>query len=683
MFQKINGGTKIIEQHIPLWLPPEGYVFDSLQNTWVKVDIDNRLETKHNQYFRRKGLPIWWDKKHAIELKKQESDPLYVDEDCEKFRREQWFKRLFGHWFLNDGKATYLTGENWMYLEWWDMGKRYPSYRETDRRYYYLMEWVKECPYCYGAINMQERQTGKSAKSGLFMFNRISLIKNSDGAIQSKSLEEARDTVYMKNIVRPFLSLPDYFRPTYDTSNKLGRGIFFKPTLQRGSSQVDSQKQKAIYSHIGYQDSGVYACDGLTLDAYIADEIFKSKDIDIKARHEVILPLLAPNGDIEGKALYTSTVENIDGRPDVLENSIQFWNDSDQSKVDIEGGKMTKTGLIQIFFNACEIRNCNIYGRADVKQNEIYFAEQRAMRQNDMNEMLNYIRKHPFNPEEAFMTSRTTSTFTGVADIIKKALMNLHFTPPLFLKRGNLVWVETDREVRWVDDENGRCVSVYQFEDDADMLNKSYRNGMLMPCNDYLLDFGVDPFDHYKDKKYKQYSNGAGLIKMRPTVTNEGKYYDGAFIFMYLHRTDTPDEFFEDMIKVCFYFGVSMLYEDQADGIRSYFERRGYVRFLRRMKNATKPGVSASKKAKEQMVLLYTRHFLECKDKLFIAKLLQQADEFDIENTLKFDAFMAGGYALIGEEDARPKRPIDEAAKKRVKSVLENSSLLRRHPFRN
>ena len=134
---------------------------------------------------------------------------------------------------------------------------------------------------------------------------------------------------------------------------------------------------------------------------------------------------------------------------------------------------------------------------------------------------------------------------------------------------------------------------------------------------------------------------------------------------------------------MCFYFGVSMLYEDQADGIRSYFERRGYVRFLRRMKNATKPGVSASKKAKEQMVLLYTRHFLECKDKLFIAKLLQQADEFDIENTLKFDAFMAGGYALIGEEDARPKRPIDEAAKKRVKSVLENSSLLRRHPFRN
>jgi len=681
MFSPIQGGTVEVIQGLECHMPPVGYVYNNHTGSYQKTTVLYRKKKPSDQFWQREGLPPWYADKRISEQQRQVLDPDYVDGDCEEFRKDQWEKRLYGAWIMVKGTPVYLTGMYWFYLSWWWLGKSYPDFRNYQKETFYLLEWAKECPFCYGGVLMIERQGGKTGIAGLFMYDHCSRIHNAHGNCQSKSEDDARDVIYRKSIMVPFLKLPHYFQPKYDTSNRLTTGISFSSTIIMGKDHSASFKTEILGSSIKYEDSTETAMEGKTLDRYVGDEIFKTLKVDIRKRHEIILPTLAPNGPIDGKCLYTSTVEEIEGHPEISGKSVQFWNDSDQTSADIKASQMTSTGLIRIFFDCRQIRGCDKYGDADFEGNNIYYQSERAKRSHDTVLVNDYIRKHPFSPEEAFSMSNTICAFNP--QTLNDALAQIRFHHYDFVRTGNFVWDRRDEKVMWVDNPNGRIQTSYLLEDNIGLVNISAINGVLSPYNGSLFAFGIDPFDHMTDSRYHQYSNGAGVIKMKFSLVNEKKYYNDAFILQYCARPPSPQEFYEDMIMISFYYSVPALYEDQKPGIRTYFVDRGYGAFLQYLPGTPdKPGVSASAGVKSNFVNLYHKHLQQSPGKLFFEKMTMQLMSFDIANSTKSDIVMAGGYALICE-DAYLSRQIQ--ANQRPPSVrrgIENSMLLRKYRVR-
>jgi len=62
-----------------------------------------------------------------------------------EFIRKMWWHRLYGYWFYNRGKPTYITGWHFTYLNFWhmpDVRGGYPEYRDRDRREFLFHQYA-------------------------------------------------------------------------------------------------------------------------------------------------------------------------------------------------------------------------------------------------------------------------------------------------------------------------------------------------------------------------------------------------------------------------------------------------------------------------------------------------------------------------------------------------------------
>ncbi|MDN4642370.1 hypothetical protein QCD70_19165, partial [Agreia sp. PsM10] len=70
------------------------------------------------QKWERTPLPEWYKEIQKIwkayDKKKKEDDPEFYDEQLEEYKKQEWYRRLNGFWFMNNGEATYLTGSHYM-----------------------------------------------------------------------------------------------------------------------------------------------------------------------------------------------------------------------------------------------------------------------------------------------------------------------------------------------------------------------------------------------------------------------------------------------------------------------------------------------------------------------------------------------------------------------------------------
>lgn len=661
MYKNIPGGEKRMIQGVPCILPPVGHGWDHHNGKLVKSTVEGLKKKDKDQYWQRQGLPSWYADKRRQEMARQKENPFWFDEDLTAYVNGQWEKRLYGHWFMNEGQPVYLTGGHWMYLNWWWLGRQYPAFRMSDLDYFYIQQYAIENPLCFGMADMEPRQKGKTSRGGLFIYEHCSRTHNANGGIQSKTEKDALTVTYRKGILKPFLKLPSFFRPNYDKSQSLSKGINFTQTVIRGKAHEQTFLHKDLGGVIDSRDSGELAYDGATLDRYVRDEPGKTNRVDIYESHEVIKPLLRPNDQIVGKMLYMTTVEVEEDHND---SWLRLWKDSDNldcrdeegEKKSLEAGGMTTSGLIRYFSDSRTNTNCNIYGKSDFEANNKYYLYERKKREKNPTQLAAYIRKYPFNWQEAFQYNSATATFDSRT--INLTLNNILFLENRHMRRGNLYWIVKDEQVGWQDNPDGRWELVYMLENRPDLQGISFHNGFLSPCNNHIMSFGVDPFDHYKDARYHQYSEGAGMIKHKYVEADKNKWYNDAFICLYSFRANSPYEFYEDMILTAFFYSVAMLHEDQKPAIRNYFEDRGYGRFLQYLPGSAKPGVSASMNTKINMVNLYHKIVNDHPDRLYFKKHVEQLGGFDITDTIKSDTVMAGGYALIAEDATIPRQSV-------------------------
>ena len=103
MFNKIEGGSVINIQGLDCNLPPAGYVYNIVTKKLDYVGVYRRAKEDKDCYWEKIPFPDWykdvmkkWDNYDKI---KKDDDEDFYDERLEKFKAQEWHRRLNGFWF--------------------------------------------------------------------------------------------------------------------------------------------------------------------------------------------------------------------------------------------------------------------------------------------------------------------------------------------------------------------------------------------------------------------------------------------------------------------------------------------------------------------------------------------------------------------------------------------------------
>lgn len=496
-------------------------------------------------------------------------------------------------------------------------------------------------------------------RAGAFLFELTSRSKNKNAGIQSKTFEDARDQVFSKAVIMPFKYLVDFFVPIYDTEKGLtpkSELRFFK-TNKRGASDFDFEKKVELESIITFKSADKFSYDGHKLHRYVGDEAGKVRNIDVYDRHQVVQFCLQQEDAIIGKALYTTTVEEMEDGGGAFQ---ELWKASDFKQKDKNG--RTKSGLYRFFMPAYRTLFFDKYGFPDEIKGREFYDNAREALQDDPRALASYIRKNPYTIEEAFFSEADTCLYDAMK--LNKQLETINWISEKDLYfRGEFVWENAVRDTRVIFKEtsNGKFLVHKKCNpfDTASYNQIKEFGSKKSPANSDKFKIGVDPFDHNVTVS-KDRSDGAAYVF---------RAYDGidelseTFIVEYINRPDTAEIFYEDMIKLCHFFGCTILPEDNKIGLVKYFELRGYERFLYKAQGSSKYGVSATVKTHQQIAELHEIYIEENCHKVIFKNLLMDWLKFSIKDTTKFDAAMASGYTLMLANNNRFAKKVDSKQK--------------------
>ena len=631
-------------QGLPCWLPPVGYVYDRVEKEFVYTGIHSRSDEPVEQYWERQGLPEDYDKLKALELAKREINPDYVDNDLLEFEQDAWFKRINGMWFMNNGEPTYITGLNYFFLEWIYIGipinNGYPSFWTSDKEFFYFLQHTIDKPECYGTLFVTKRRSGKTAKSAAFLLDLPTRMYGCNAGIQSKTSEDASKVVYMDAVVKAFNRLPDFFRPVYDTSGgaRPKSGIRFVKPATRGKQALKDRGKPELGGWIEWRSSKATAFDGTILHRYVADEVFKTVDVNVEDRHSVS-QFCVVNGETGlplGKMLYTSTVEEMQGEVELYR---RIWDGSNHLEMDETTGE-TQTGLYRYFLPADEAQERDKYGNVDKEANRAKIMAKRNQLEKNPAMMQSFIRKNPLTWQEAFRYMGNASTYDNTR--INGQLDNIVWQSDDLYVTGN--FVDNSGAIEFEEASNGRFKLLKAYLESEISVNQDRPNS-----NNFTM--GVDPFDHDTTEDGRR-SDGAIYVLCRKHIVPE---LTMAFVVQYLHRPRLSEIFFKDVAMCAKYFGCKVLVENNRIGCIQWMQKNGYGSYLYYVKGQRNPGLAGSKKSHLMIYETTNDYVNEHITSCYFTDLMEDWLAFDLADTQKFDASMAAGYALIQAMYERPK----------------------------
>lgn len=653
MYRKHPNGTIEIVGDLEMNIPPVGTVFNVITGEWESRPVYSRSDKANEQFWERVKFPKNFKQRTRDEEEKRRVDPSFVDAELEEFRKQEWDRRLNGFWLMVDGIATYLTGLNYYYLSYFYIGAEgegYPKYWESDRLWFYFYEYCFYDPNCFGFIYLVKRRAGKTSKASCAMLEYVSCLPNKNGGIQSKTNEDAKNVVYLASIVNAFKRLPSFFKPVYDTSagTTPKRQLAFEATSDRSKSAKDVDYDDQLSSFITYANSKETAYDGTKLNFYIGDEVFKTENVDIRERHRVNKFCCTDyNGNPLGIMVYTSTCEEIQGQ---IQDYITFWKNSDQNRKDKKTGQ-TVTGLYRLFVPSDElIDRDEKFGSCDKEKNRETILARRDMVKDNRIELNSLVRKEPLTIEEAFRSAVNNCLFNSIK--LTTRLDFLNFAPEEELyETGFFRWKDNVKfsSVIWVPDRNGLfkvkkgCLLKEEEANNVDLVGGSY-----VPRNQHKFDIGLDPADHHSQEinDQRQKSDVAFYLYCKFDVNRPE--LASTPIVEYCHRRDKPTDTYEDVLLCAWFWGASIFFENQKQGIRHWLDEHKCSKFLLWLPGSKSPGIPSSPQTK-QAGAEYVEEFVEeYIDNVNFPLLILDLLNFQIEKTREYDRAMAFMWTLMG-----------------------------------
>lgn len=580
MYDKIEGGSIIDIQGLQCNLPPEGYVFNLITKQVEYRGVYKRSENQSEQYWKRIPLPDWyadtmkkWDE---YDKKRKEDDAEFYDERLEDFKRQEWDRRLNGFWYMNNGKATYLTGLHYLYLQWWSIDIGYPKFRIPDLEKFYFMEYCIQDPLCMGMLEVTKRRFGKSFVAGLFVSEYITRTKMTNGGIQSKTGSDAKK-FFAKTVVNPFRRLPKFFRPEYDMSLGVNpkSEMRFQKTNVRGKKAEESIDKDELGSVIDFQSADTVAYDGQKLHRYVADECGKTTEVNVYDRHEVVrYCLLDDEGNIIGKALYTTTVEKLTSEKDGVQDAFKLlWEESNQEKRQENG--TTSSGLYRFFMSAKRTRNFDDFGYPDENKTLDQILADRETVKNNPRALSARVRKEPLTIDEAFSTDSDKCIF----NVMNIGAREQYLKENPVIKRHIMFYRDLDQTVRWrniTEKEEDFHWVITQFPKPGEENKHTFDVKLRKPGRIYDGAIAIDGYSNSQGGKYG--SKASAWIGRRYDLLDPDN--TGKAIGHLYGRPQIKETLHEQVLLAAEFYGYQAWYEHNSDDYLSYFRDRGRVGYL-------------------------------------------------------------------------------------------------------
>lgn len=598
-----------------------------------------------------------------------------INENKREFKKEiefitrEWKRILFGYWCFINGKPTYIPGKYYFYLTYWRMDTEnghYAEYRDTDRKFFLVVDWVQADPNKLGFNLPKARRTGATAKSASVNYyiamTSLALVgKKVHCGIQSMTDDDA-EMIFEQHITYAYDDMAFWFSPF--TENVSKTKILFKGSNQ--ASKVGGKKvQKVVGSLIDFRASTVGAYDGWKLHFYHGDETGKTQ-VDVYKRHQIVRKSLTLGHGkiIVGLAIYTSTVGEMEKGGGANFKRLVF-DSKEESRELADGTKtpQTVTGLINFFIPGDEGLEGFIdeFGNSLKDEARAHIEQSKAKLREDKkwDELAEETRMAPLKLRDCFRIAGKECNFRE--DILEERISHFEFGNKK-KTRGNLDWENgPDSRVIWIPDERGRFYLSHMPH--ANLQNKMIvKDGIKFPGNVTTFVAGGDPF-HYKRTMSNKKSKGGGAVFMRVMPqdlfkTDTDRWEGHKFICTYESRPE-KNVYSEDMLKMCIFFGCQMFCEVNVSTLWDWFEDRGYEGYLAyaidKKTGAYRPipGMNTSDAVREEIYREYDSYISGHGMREVHDEILKQC--LDIENDMgDYDLFVAGGYALLSAKMPTP-----------------------------
>lgn len=669
MVEHIENGSSVDVEGVTCYLPPVGYgvingklvhigVFKAHKHErFQKWQVDERF--KHYKEWKK------------IEDARRKTDKTYVHEELADFINDCWKYRLGGFWFYNNGKPTYITGLNWYFLSVFQMDIGLPRYRDMDRQFFYLWQYVVEHPKHMGALLLTKRRSGKSYILGCISVESSTRSKNFNAGIQSKTEDDALK-LFRKCVIAPYRKLPYFFQVAKSNMNTTGK--VSDKELRFYDNRADADLDEELDSKVDYKASNAVAYDGQKLGFYGADEVGKPQDVDINNRWQVVQFCLKDfDGGLVGKTLHTTTVEDMEGGNKAM---ISMWMNSDQSILGTknkEGREVTQTisGMLRMFIPGHKVRCLDEYGIADEERAIKEIMEEREAKRASPSELASIIRKDPMSIEEAFLSDSERCVFNPI--LLGDREMELKFSEKRYIV-GDLVWCNDKwGDVRFVENPNGQFLFAKDFVMPEELKNRHYdRMGVKAPANNHLFSMGVDTYDHnivITRENKRTLSKGAFVVMCKSNeMYNFG--YEEAPVCIYKHRRPNPEDFYQDAIKAMLYFGCEALIERDKPALIQFMEKINLDLYATRLQGKNERGIKASTTTTNNFTELTDVYINNHINEVEFLDLIDEWKSFNPSDTTVSDLAMAFGYAILLIDIRKPKMNKTKSEFKDVKQIF-------------
>lgn len=648
------------------WVPPVGYGQNVLTGELKPTKIYKRSEVADEQFWEREILPTEYVVRRKAEKATQKINKDYVDQYCEKIRKKNWFLRLYGCWFWNNGELVYITGLHWLYITYWKFQGKLMDFRIPDRDLFYVVQYCMEDPLCLGLNELTKRKNGKTARVGCWGYERVSRLSNHHAGLQSKSDDDA-EKAFKKAVILPWKKLPDFFRPRYDLmKGEEPNELRLFATARRGEkiNEDDNENEEPLDSFFDYAASLESAYDGPELHTYVSDEAGKTKKpVSIKERQNTVRYCTEIDGIIQGKHWYTTTVEPDKGEPENYEFQ-ELTAASNPLERDDNG--MTTSGLYTYFLPAYKGMYFDKFGYPDEERAKTFLNNKIKdyENKNDLRGLSSFKRKNPQSFKEAFSTDGEFALYNP--ELLNRQLDEISWTNK-FTERGNLVWKDGYRikrpiekpnnivewepnEVIWESNKNGKFEKlVGWFPDNPN--NVFYNGSSFYPNNTSIHAVGCDPFKYDKTKD-KRRSNCAafGYRVKDPLYPSQ---WDDHFTIRYAYREESTRAANEDVLKMAWWLGAEVLFERNVNHWKNDFGDWECAGFLAWMPGELEPGIitATGSGAGVQVICNYTEAYInQFIQNVYFKELIRKEAGwlgFKVEETEAFDEPMAAGITLI------------------------------------